>query len=77
MTAVCRACLGDLRPGDESRGYHARCLRTLFDSTRAPVVPLDLAKLQTAGLAMIGGTSISGARKPTATLRHAITSRSR
>lgn len=63
MTRACRACLGDLHPNDLARGYHARCLRALFDGTTVPVVPLDMAKLQTAGLAMVGGTSLSGAQR--------------
>ncbi len=60
MTTVCRACLGDLRePGE----YHARCVRRLFGSTKVPRLDIELAKLHTAALAMVGHTSLSGVQK--------------
>jgi len=60
VTRVCRACLGDLRePGE----YHARCVRRLFGSTKVPRLDIELAKLHTAALAMVGRTSLSGVQK--------------
>ncbi|MEI7894438.1 MAG: HipA domain-containing protein [Myxococcales bacterium] len=61
MTASCWICLGNLTTEEEP--YHAKCLRPLFGSARAPSVELGLAKLHTAGLAMVGHTSISGVQR--------------
>ena len=58
------ACLSCLRPIAAGEIYHARCLRTLFDSRRPPaVVDVDLAKLHTLALAMVGRQSISGVQR--------------
>ena len=59
MSAVCRVCLGDA----EGDVYHPRCLRELFDTDHLPRVDIDLAKLHTAALAMVGHSSLSGVQK--------------
>ncbi len=57
-------CLSCLRPIAAGESYHARCVRALFDSRRAPtVVDVDLAKLHTLALAMVGRQSISGVQR--------------
>lgn len=60
MNGICRICLGDV-PGDGD--YHARCLRGLFGTAKAPRFDVEVAKLHTAALAMIGHTSLSGIQK--------------
>lgn len=58
------ACLSCLRPLEEGDGYHARCVRALFDARRPPsVVDVDLAKLHTLALAMVGRQSVSGVQR--------------
>ena len=58
------ACLICLRPLDGEGDYHPRCTRRLF-GTRLPPVTIDinLAKLHTVGLAMVGRTSLSGVQR--------------
>ena len=59
--STCLSCLRPLAAGD---GYHARCVRALFDSRRPPtVVDVDLAKLHTLALAMVGRQSLSGVQR--------------
>ncbi len=60
MSRICRICLGDVR-GDED--FHTRCLRTLFRSGKAPHLDIEIGKLHTAALAMVGHTSLSGIQK--------------
>ncbi len=60
MTTACRICLHDV---DEGRPYHSSCLEDLFDSADLPKIDIDLAKLHTAALAMVGHTSLSGVQK--------------
>jgi serine/threonine-protein kinase HipA len=60
MSHVCQVCLGPIR-GDSR--YHPRCLRDLFHTTKIPSLDLDIARLHTAGLAMVGHTSLSGIQK--------------
>jgi serine/threonine-protein kinase HipA len=60
MTQICRICLGDVR-GDNH--YHARCARALFGSAKVPHLDIEVSKLHTAALAMVGHTSLSGAQK--------------
>ncbi len=60
MTRVCRICLGDVR-GEAD--YHPRCLRRLFGSGKPPVLEIEIGKLHTAALAMVGHTSLSGIQK--------------
>ena len=58
------ACLSCLRPTAAGESYHARCVRALFDSRRPPaVVDVDLAKLHTLALAMVGRQSLSGVQR--------------
>jgi serine/threonine-protein kinase HipA len=58
--AVCWACLKNVT--DEVR-YHPKCLRELFGIARVPVVDVELAKLHTLALAMVGHTSLSGIQR--------------
>jgi serine/threonine-protein kinase HipA len=60
MSRVCRICL-DNTQGDED--YHPRCLRTLFGTNKAPTLDIEISKLHTAALAMVGHTSLSGIQK--------------
>jgi serine/threonine-protein kinase HipA len=60
MSRACRICLGDVA-GDGD--YHPRCLRALFGTTKAPTLDLEISKLHTAALAMVGHTSLSGIQK--------------
>ena len=60
MSRVCRICLENVR-GEAD--YHARCLRALFGSAKVPHLDIELGKLHTAALAMIGHTSLSGIQK--------------
>lgn len=60
MSQVCRICLENVR-GEGN--YHTRCLRRLFDSAKVPQLDIELGKLHTAALAMIGHTSLSGIQK--------------
>lgn len=59
MSFVCRMCLKPVR----DREYHAACLRGLFGSAKVPQLDISLAKLHTAGLAMVGRSSLSGVQK--------------
>lgn len=59
MSRVCRICLQDSGEAD----YHPRCLRTLFGTTRVPIIDIETSKLHTAALAMVGHTSLSGIQK--------------
>ncbi|MEX2186041.1 MAG: HipA domain-containing protein [Pirellulales bacterium] len=60
MSGSCRICLRDVR-GDGH--YHTRCLRALFRSGKAPRLDIEVSKLHTAALAMVGHTSLSGVQK--------------
>jgi serine/threonine-protein kinase HipA len=58
------ACLVCLRPLDGEGDYHPRCARRLFGTARPPLaVDIELAKLHTVGLAMVGRTSLSGVQR--------------
>jgi serine/threonine-protein kinase HipA len=57
MTA-CLICLG---AADER--YHAACARALFGRPAVPRVAVELAKLHTVALAMVGRTSLSGVQR--------------
>lgn len=59
MSFVCRICLKPVR----DHVYHAACLRGLFGSAKVPQLDISLAKLHTAGLAMVGRSSLSGVQK--------------
>jgi len=60
VSRVCRICLKDVENGDD---YHPRCLRALFGSAKVPRLDIDIGKLHTAALAMVGHTSLSGIQK--------------
>lgn len=60
MSSVCRICLNDV-PGDE--GYHPRCLRELFGTSKVPTLDVEISKLHLAALEMVGHTSLSGIQK--------------
>ena len=60
MTGVCLSCL---RPIQGDRRYHERCLRALFGMGRLPLVDVELGKLHTMALAMVGRTSLSGVQR--------------
>ena len=57
----CLSCAATL---DESAGrYHATCLRVLFGTERLPKIDVDLARLHTLALAMVGRASVSGMQR--------------
>ena len=58
--SVCRICLGETSGREE---YHPRCLRQLFGTTKRPTLNIEIGKLHTAALAMVGHTSLSGIQK--------------
>ncbi len=60
MSAVCQSCLGEVRGAGH---YHPRCLRRLFGVPRVPVIDVELAKLHTFALAMVGTTTLAGVQK--------------
>ncbi len=60
MTTTCFVCLGG---GADDTHYHSQCAKALFGSTTIPRLNLEIAKLHTAALAMVGKTSLSGAQK--------------
>lgn len=60
MSARCLACLGDVEDG---RDHHPECLRELFGATALPAIDVELAKLHTVGLAMVGRTNLSGVQR--------------
>ncbi len=58
--STCRVCLG---PAISEAAYHPRCLKELFDANKPPTLDIDIAKLHTAALSMVGRTSLSGVQK--------------
>lgn len=58
--AACWACL---KPAPDGVRYHPKCLRELFGSAQVPMVKVELAKLHTLALAMVGHTSLSGIQR--------------
>jgi serine/threonine-protein kinase HipA len=58
--SVCYVCLGALK---NELHYHPRCARALFGSTRIPKLNIEMGKLHTAALAMVGSTTLSGIQK--------------
>lgn len=60
MSRACRICLGEVAA---DTNYHARCLRDLFGSTKVPHLDIEVSKLHTAALAMVGHISLSGIQK--------------
>lgn len=60
MTSACLVCLA---PAPDTGRYHVRCLRSLFGVPRLPALHVELAKLHTLALAMVGHTSLSGIQR--------------
>ena len=58
--SVCRICLETIQ-GDAE--YHVRCVKSLFGATKIPTLDIEVSKLHTAALAMVGHTSLSGIQK--------------
>jgi serine/threonine-protein kinase HipA len=58
--SVCCICLETTR-GDAE--YHPRCVKSLFGATKIPTLDIEVSKLHTAALAMVGHTSLSGIQK--------------
>ena len=56
----CLVCLESLK---SPLRYHPRCAKSLFGSTRIPTIDIEMGKLHTAALAMVGTTTLSGAQK--------------
>ncbi|MBI2895075.1 MAG: HipA domain-containing protein [Deltaproteobacteria bacterium] len=56
-------CLSCLEPTSSEHGYHPSCLVGLFGTSSPPIVDVDLARLHTLALAMVGRTSISGIQR--------------
>ena len=56
-------CLVCLRSTKSQTGYHAACAKALFGSSLVPKITLEDGMVLTAGLAMAGKTSLSGAQK--------------
>lgn len=57
----CFACAAPLA-GDWTR-YHGKCLQDLFGTSTLPKVDVDLARLHTLALAMVGRVSLSGVQR--------------
>ncbi len=64
MTRICLSCA---EPA--ARVYHAACLERLFGTTQPPSLDVDLARVHTIALSMVGKTSLSGAQRKLS-LRH-------
>lgn len=63
MTA-CLACLEPLTAeADVGVGYHRACLEQLFGAAIVPSLDIEVARLHTAALAMVGRVSLSGAQQ--------------
>ena len=59
MKTGCLVCLEAVHDGE----YHGRCLKELFGIGRPPEADVELSKLHTLALAMVGHTSISGVQR--------------
>jgi serine/threonine-protein kinase HipA len=57
-----KACLVCIEP-ITGLPYHPRCVRELFGTGHLPSIDLELAKLHTVGLAMVGHTVLSGIQR--------------
>lgn len=60
MSAICQSCLGDVTAGQR---YHRACLERLFGTPTLPQIDVELAKLHTLALAMVGKTTMAGVQK--------------
>lgn len=59
----CQSCLEPLAgPGVDER-HHRRCLVALFGTETLPSLDVDIARLHTVGLAMVGRVSLSGVQR--------------
>lgn len=58
---TCLICLRG--PLDETTRVHPRCARQLFGAPRLPDLQIELARMHTAALAMVGHTSLSGIQR--------------
>lgn len=56
-------CLSCLQIVDGLGERHSACTRDLFGTTTEPAIDLELARLHTYGLAMVGRTALSGAQR--------------
>lgn len=59
MSQACLVCLGPSESGE----YHDRCLKALFGKPALPAIDVELAKLHTLALAMVGRTTLSGIQR--------------
>ena len=57
---ICWSCL---EPEPDVGRYHAACATRVFGTPAVPTIDLDVAKLHTFALAMVGKTSISGVQR--------------
>lgn len=57
---TCYVCL---KSGADDNGYHPKCAKALFGSTTVPRLDIELGKMHTAALAMVGKASLSGIQK--------------
>ncbi|HEX5054347.1 MAG TPA: HipA domain-containing protein [Planctomycetota bacterium] len=48
---------------DDRRRYHTKCLRVLFGTEELPGIDIDLARLHTLALSMVGRVSLSGVQR--------------
>ena len=62
MTA-CLICLGEMGRRPALGAYHRDCLQRLFGAATIPEIDVEIAKLHTVGLAMVGRTSLSGVQR--------------
>lgn len=60
--SVCLACVEPLEAGGAGE-HHASCLERLFGGPSLPAIDVEVAKLHTAALAMVGRVSISGVQR--------------
>jgi serine/threonine-protein kinase HipA len=61
--SVCLICLGEPERRPRLGSYHRRCLNELFGASIIPEIDVELAKLHTLGLAMVGRISLSGVQR--------------
>ena len=57
------ACWACLRPVVDDERYHPKCVRELFGVTKVPKLDVELARLHTLALAMVGHSSMSGVQR--------------
>lgn len=59
--SICFSCAEPLQGNDGN--YHPACLKLLFGTEQLPTIDVDLARLHTLALAMVGRVSISGVQR--------------